>query len=356
MEENTPLDPEEEKTNPDLASESSDPEAVTPSEPILTDNRAPVYSDLEKAVADIRSQIHRVIIGQDELIESMIIALLVKGHVLIEGVPGVAKTLTAKLFARCIESEYKRIQFTPDLMPTDVLGTNVFNVKKTEFEFKPGPLFTNVVLIDEINRAPAKTQSALFEVMQERQITVDGYTYSLDEPFMVLATQNPIEQEGTYKLPEAQLDRFLFKIELGYPSAEEEMQILQRFKQDFDQEVVASVQAVLKDTEIARFAKAVESVKIGDDLLQYITLLISDTRENGDLFLGASPRASLALLKSSKAKAALSGRDFVIPEDIRAVLHPVLNHRIILSPEREMEGMTTRDLVDNIIQKTEVPR
>lgn len=357
MEENTPLDPLDAGRPQENHPNTNHSGSQTPGDPpIVNDSRDPIYWELESKVEDIRREIQKVIVGQDELIESMAIAMLVKGHILIEGVPGIAKTLTAKLFSRCIKSEYKRIQFTPDLMPTDVLGTNVFNVKKTEFEFKPGPLFTNVVLIDEINRAPAKTQSALFEVMQETQITVDGHTYVLDQPFMVLATQNPIEQEGTYKLPEAQLDRFLFKIELGYPNADEELTILKRFKEDFDQKVTNNVNPVLDAKEIGRFATAIERVTIGDDLLEYITRLISDTRDNGDLFLGASPRASLALLKSAKAKAALSGRDFVIPEDVRAVLHPVLNHRIILSPEREMEGMTTRDMVETIIKKTEVPR
>ena len=241
-------------------------------------------------------------------------------------------------------------------MPADVLGTNVFNMKNSEFEFKPGPLFGNVILIDEINRAPAKTQSALFEVMEEYQITIDGKTYPLEQPYMVLATQNPIEQEGTYKLPEAQLDRFLFRIIITYPGYEDEVAILQRFKQDFNMSLKEEVKPVLSPKELAQMKATVEKVKIEDSVLEYIAKLTTQTRQHPDLYLGASPRASINLLKSAKASAALSGRTFVTPDDVKRVLQPVMNHRLILSPEREMEGFDINDVLEEIIKDIEVPR
>ena len=286
----------------------------------------------------------------------LIAAILCDGHVLIEGVPGIAKTMTAKLLAKTVHAEFSRIQFTPDLMPSDVVGTMVFNMQTSQFYFNEGPVFSNIVLIDEINRAPAKTQSALFEVMEERQVTVDGKTYPMGFPFFVIGTQNPIEQEGTYKLPEAQLDRFLFKINMEYPSLEEEKSILRRFKEDFRQVKTAEVHSVLRGEDIRACQELVEKVHIKDELLDYIAAIIHNTRNNGDLFLGASPRASLAILKTSKAIAAMNGRDFVIPEDIQYVAYPVLNHRIILTPEREMEGYTTSDVIKDIVKKIEVPR
>ncbi len=304
----------------------------------------------------VKEQISRVIVGQEVLLNQMLVALFSGGHILLEGVPGIAKTLSAKLLARTIAAGFSRIQFTPDLMPADVLGAAVFNMKTSEFNFKAGPIFSNLVLIDEINRAPAKTQSALFEVMEEYQVTVDGVTYPMAQPFFVVATQNPIEQEGTYKLPEAQLDRFLFKIILDYPSLQEEQQILRRFRSDFNGMLRDTVAPVLTPAQIADCQKRIEQVYIREELLDYIAAIIHSTRNNGDLFLGASPRASLALLKTAKASAAIAGRNFVTPDDIRAVCFPALNHRIILTPEREMEGYTTREVLEELIKKVEVPR
>lgn len=304
----------------------------------------------------VRSELHKVIIGQDDLIDLLLAAMLTGGHVLVEGVPGIAKTLTAKLLAQTLHTGFSRIQFTPDLMPSDVIGTNVFNQKTADFSFNKGPVFSNIVLIDEINRAPAKTQAALFEVMEEYQVTVDGQTYPMAFPFFVVATQNPIEQEGTYKLPEAQLDRFIFKINITYPSLEEEKQILRRFKNDFNIVQKNLVTPVLTVEDIIACRHLIEQVHIREELLDYIATIIHHTRHNGDLFLGASPRASLALMKTSKAIAAMNGRDFVTPDDIRYVAFPVLNHRIILTPEREMEGFGGREIIEDILKTVEVPR
>jgi MoxR-like ATPase len=317
------------------------------------------YADVapvQQSAQRIRDEINKVIIGQEELLDLLIAALFTGGHVLLEGVPGIAKTLTAKLLARTVKSEFSRIQFTPDLMPADVLGTSVYNLKSGEFNFKRGPVFSNIVLIDEINRAPAKTQSSLFEVMEEQQITVDGTTYQMEQPFFVVATQNPIEQEGTYRLPEAQLDRFLFKINLKYPSLTEEQQILRRFAGDFDNRSIEQVKPVVSAKDLANCRKCIEQVYIREELMDYIASIVHATRSDADLFLGASPRASLALLRTAKAAAAMAGRDFVTPDDIRWVSEPVLNHRIILTPERDMEGFTTAEAIDSIIRKIEVPR
>jgi len=304
----------------------------------------------------VKAQISQVIVGQEDMLDLLVVALFIGGHVLLEGVPGIAKTLTAKLLAQTINTSFGRIQFTPDLMPADVVGTPVFNMKHSEFSFKPGPVFSNIVLIDEINRSPAKTQAALFEVMEEKQVTVDGVTYPMESPFFVIATQNPIEQEGTYKLPEAQLDRFLFKIILQYPSLEEEKLILRRFRNDFSGILRKQVQQVLTPSDIADCQRRIEQVYIREELLDYIAAIVHNTRNNTDLFLGASPRASLALMKTAKAVAAMSGRNFVTPDDIRYVSFPVLNHRVILTPERDMEGFTTREVLDEIVKKIEVPR
>jgi MoxR-like ATPase len=290
------------------------------------------------------------------MIELIIAALLADGHVLIEGVPGVAKTLTAKLVARCIDVPFSRIQFTPDLMPSDVIGTSVFNPQTASFSFKHGPVFCNILLIDEINRSPAKIQAALFEVMEERQITYDGITYSLPEPFIVLATQNPVEHEGTYRLPEAQLDRFLFKIEIKYPSLEEEIKILEYSHQGHTTHFTEAVKPVISGNEMIAFKKLVQSIHIENKIIKYIADLIYATRHNKALYLGASPRASVAVLRASKALAAMRGRDFVTPDDVVLALHPVLCHRIILSPEKEMEGSTAEDVVKDILKKVEVPR
>jgi MoxR-like ATPase len=304
----------------------------------------------------VKAEIGQVIVGQEDMLELLLVALFTGGHVLLEGVPGIAKTLTAKLLARTLHTEFSRIQFTPDLMPADVVGTPVFNMKASDFNFKAGPIFSNIVLIDEINRAPAKTQASLFEVMEERQVTVDGTTYPMSEPFFVVATQNPIEQEGTYKLPEAQLDRFLFKVILSYPSLAEEQTILRRFRNDFSGVLRETVKPVLSPEEIADCQRIIEQVYIREELLDYIAAIVHSTRSNADLFLGASPRASLSLMKASKAVAAISGRNFVTPDDIRYVSFPVLNHRVILTPEREMEGYTTKEVLDDIVKNIEVPR
>jgi MoxR-like ATPase len=286
----------------------------------------------------------------------LLAGLLSKGHVLLEGVPGIAKTLTVKLMAKTLDTEFKRIQFTPDLMPSDVIGTNVFNMKTSDFYFRKGPVFSNVILIDEINRAPAKTQAALFEVMEEKQVTVDGETHQLSFPLFIVATQNPIEQEGTYKLPEAQLDRFLFRVKINYPSQAEEIEILQRFKDENNEISEEKIDTVFQINDLQKCIDIIAKVHIKDELIQYIAAIVDMTRSSGDLFLGASPRASLAIMKTAKAIAAMSGRDFVIPDDIQYVAYPVLNHRIILTPEKEMEGLESEDIIKELIQKVEVPR
>lgn len=313
-------------------------------------------SSLNEAVARIRESIGQVIIGQKDSVDLLIAGILADGHLLIEGVPGVAKTLTAKLIARSIDAHFSRIQFTPDMMPSDVIGTSVFNPKTAEFDFKKGPIFGNIVLIDEINRAPAKTQSALFEVMEERQITVDGYTHRLQEPFIVIATQNPVEHEGTYRLPEAQLDRFLFKIEVKYPSLEEEIEILTRQHQHKTAEQIASVTPVLTIKEILSLRKQVLGLLVEPHLLEFVGKIIHETRNSGSLLLGGSPRASLAIVNAAKAIAAMNGRDFVTPEDIILVTPAVLRHRVILTPEKEMEGISADEVISQIIHKIEIPR
>lgn len=315
--------------------------------------------DLEKlqnSVVNIREEIHKIIIGQDEFIDFLIIALLADGHVLIEGVPGIAKTLTARLMAKCMDTDFSRIQFTPDLMPSDILGTSVLNMQKAEFEFKPGPIFSNLILIDEINRAPAKTQSALFEVMEERQATIDGKTYQMESPFMILSTQNPIEQEGTYALPEAQLDRFLFKINIDYPNLEEEIEIIKSHHERKGEDAISKISKILTEAEISSFKKKVHDVIVDEKIMKYIAEIINKTRNHPHLYLGASPRASIVVLNTSKANAAINGRDFVTPEDVRKVLNPALRHRLIVTAEREMEGITTDKVIDLIIQSIEIPR
>jgi MoxR-like ATPase len=313
-------------------------------------------SGLSEAVERVRTEIGKVIVGQVEMVDLLLAAILADGHVLIEGVPGVAKTLTAKLLARCIDVHFSRIQFTPDLMPSDVLGTSVFNPQNASFQYKKGPVFSNIVLIDEINRSPAKTQAALFEVMEEKQVTFDGITYTMDQPFMVLATQNPIEHEGTYRLPEAQLDRFLCKIEVNYPTLEEEMQILKNTHEGKTTHFQDVVQQVLTGAEIGHYRQLINSLHIEEKVMEYIARLIHETRNNKSLFLGGSPRASVAVLKTSKAIAAMQGRDFVTPDDVIRVLPAVLRHRILLTPEKEMEGTTPNEIIQGILKKVEVPR
>ncbi|MEP6584499.1 MAG: MoxR family ATPase [Ginsengibacter sp.] len=311
---------------------------------------------LNDAVNVIRNEIGKVIVGQHEMVDMLMIGLLCDGHILIEGVPGVAKTLTAKLMAKIIDADFSRIQFTPDLMPSDVLGTSVFNPGVGEFQFKKGPIFSNIILIDEINRAPAKTQAALFEVMEERQVTIDGSTHIMEYPFIVLATQNPIEQEGTYRLPEAQLDRFLFKINVKYPSLEEEINILLNQQSLAQNILLEDVKKVISPDDVLLYRQTIQNVLIDPKLVEFIAKIVNETRNNSSLFLGASPRASLAILRAAKANAAIKGRDFVKPEDIVEMATPVIRHRIILTPEKEMEGITPDELIQNIISSIEVPR
>ena len=311
---------------------------------------------LQESIQAIKQELNTVIVGQHKMIDQLLVAILSNGHVLLEGVPGVAKTITAKLLAKTLSIGFSRIQFTPDLMPSDILGTSVFDLKKSEFEFKKGPIFSNLILIDEINRAPAKTQAALFEVMEERQITMDGTTYAMTAPFLVIATQNPIEQEGTYRLPEAQLDRFLFKINIDYPKLEEEIHILQKEHALLSDNKLGNIKTLLTAEAIQQFQVLVKQVIVEPNLLEYIAKLVVNTRENGFLYLGASPRASIAILNAAKGFAALRGRDFVTPEDIKEAAIPVLQHRVIVTPEREMEGITSKEIIQQIIESIEIPR
>ncbi|MFM2393619.1 MAG: hypothetical protein RLZZ546_1601 [Bacteroidota bacterium] len=314
------------------------------------------FVDEIKLIENVVQQASKKLIGQKELIDLMMICILSDGHILLEGVPGIAKTLTAKTVAKTIGANFSRIQFTPDLMPADIIGTSIFNMSNSTFSFKKGPIFSNVILIDEINRAPAKTQSALFEVMEERQISFDGTTYQMQEPFIVIATQNPIEQEGTYRLPEAQLDRFMMKILIDYPSYEDEMEILHRYKNTSGKLDLSDVASVLNEDNIKKFKEKIKEVNIHDQIISYITSIVQETRNHGRIYLGASPRASLSILKSAKVAAILAGRNFVVPDDVQYVAPHILNHRIILTPEAEMSGVTPHQLVKEIIKKVEVPR
>jgi MoxR-like ATPase len=311
---------------------------------------------VRQAGRSIEENIGRMVIGQSDLIEKLLLGILADGHVLIEGVPGVAKTLSAKLLARSIESEFSRIQFTPDLMPSDVIGTSVYEQKEARFSFKKGPVFANILLADEINRAPAKTQAALFEVMEERQVTVDGVRYPLEPPFNVFATQNPIEQEGTYRLPEAQLDRFLFKVRVDHPAEGEELEILKAYHGKEKGPDPESLDPVIDRATVQELRRIVEKVHVEEGVLRYIARIVDRTRGHRALYLGASPRASLSILSASKAVAALQGRDFVSPEDIKYVAPSVMAHRIILTPEKEMEGERTEDVIASLIDEVEVPR
>ena len=313
-------------------------------------------SNIKQTTEALKHEIGKYIIGQHQTIDLLLIALLADGHVLLEGVPGVAKTLMAKLLAKTIDAQFKRIQFTPDLMPSDVIGTMIYNAKTNDFEFKRGPLFANIVLTDEINRAPAKTQAALFEAMEERQITVDGTTHILDSPFMVLATQNPIEQEGTYRLPEAQLDRFLFKIEVFYPSLEEEKEILKTFHANKNVVDFTTVKSFLNASAITALRHTVQQVHVEENLMSYIAQIIHETRYHPYILLGASPRASLAVMNASKACATVRGRDFISPDDIKFVTPHILKHRITLTPEKEMEGVLVTEIINQVLEKIEIPR
>jgi len=311
---------------------------------------------VRESIQQVKNEIGKIIVGQEKLVELLLTALLANGHVLLEGFPGLAKTLSAKILARTISSDFKRIQFTPDLMPSDVLGTAVFNFKNSEFEYKKGPIFTNIVLIDEINRAPAKTQAALFEVMEERQVSAEGITYPMAKPFIIIATQNPIDMEGTYRLPEAQMDRFMFKIVVDYPNVEEEIEILSRFHTKKNSIDLDSIQATLTESKIGEHQDLVKSVVVEPKLIQYIAEIINKTRSYRDIQIGASPRASLALLSGAKALAVIRGRDFITPDDINDLTGPVINHRISLSPEKEMEGVSPSAIVDALVKSIEIPR
>ncbi len=307
-------------------------------------------------VESVKKEFEKLLVGQPQMIELLLAGILSDGHVLIEGVPGVAKTLAAKILARTVDVGFSRVQFTPDLMPSDVLGTSIFNMKSAEFEFRAGPIFSNIVLIDEINRAPAKTQSALFEVMEERQVTLDGKTHKMEAPFMVVATQNPVEQEGTYRLPEAQLDRFLFKIEVSYPSVQEEIQMLASLHERKGINDLSQIKPVLTKAQIQSYREVVQAVHVDTKLFNYIAGIIQETRKSGDIFLGASPRATIYLMNAAKSLAVLRGRDFITPEDVKFMALPVLRHRIILTPEKEMEGFNEDDIIKRIMDKVEVPR
>ncbi|WP_019038573.1 AAA family ATPase [Psychroflexus tropicus] len=323
--------------------------------PIEFNNRIPL-EELKSSVDSISHELSKVIVGQEDFVKLLIVGLLTDGHVLIEGVPGIAKTITSKLFAKAIHTDFNRIQFTPDLMPSDVLGTSILKADQSDFEFKKGPIFSNIVLIDEINRAPAKTQAALFEVMEEKQITMDGNEYKMPPPFMVIATQNPIEQEGTYALPEAQLDRFLFKLKIEYPNLEDEVKIMKLQHERKSTLALDQIEPVMSVETLLKFRDQIHDIVVEDKIFDYIAEIVLQTRKHPHLILGGSPRASLSILKVAKAFAATQGRDFVTPEDVKSSLKPVLNHRIILSPEKEMEGTTPEQVIDLIQNTVEIPR
>lgn len=307
-------------------------------------------------IEELRQQISQVIVGQSENIDLLLTAVLANGHVLLEGVPGVAKTLLARLLSKLIDAKFSRVQFTPDLMPSDVLGTNVFNMKTSDFDFHAGPVFADIVLVDEINRAPAKTQAALFEVMEERQVTIDGTTHPMGQFYTILATQNPVEQEGTYKLPEAQTDRFMMKITMGYPSLEEEVAILELHHANQRLASLENIEPVITKEQLVELRQMLDSVFVDPTLLRYIAAIVMQTRQSKAVFLGASPRASVALLQASKAYALLQGRNFVAPDDVRFVCPSILQHRLILTAEAEMEGITPLKAVHRLIEKVEVPK
>ena len=303
----------------------------------------------------LKQEVGKVIVGQDDVVNQILISIFSGGHALLIGVPGLAKTLMVNTISQALGLDFKRIQFTPDLMPSDILGSEILDENR-HFKFIKGPIFSNIILADEINRTPPKTQAALLEAMQERAVTVSGHHYKLDLPYFVLATQNPIEQEGTYPLPEAQLDRFLFKIDIDYPNLEEEIEILNREHDLKGDKKINQITTYLSEAKIKEFQGLVNQIIIESHLIKYIADIIVNTRNNPFLYLGASPRASIAILKSSKAFAAMNGRDFVTPEDIKQAAIPVLQHRVIVTPEREMEGVTSKQIIKQIIEAVEIPR
>ncbi|MBQ7691076.1 MAG: MoxR family ATPase [Muribaculaceae bacterium] len=313
-------------------------------------------SQFSAQIDRLRQRIATVIVGQQQAVDLILTAILADGHVLLEGVPGVAKTLLARMTARLVDARFSRIQFTPDLMPSDVLGTTVFNMKTSEFDFHEGPVFADVVLVDEINRAPAKTQAALFEVMEERQVSIDGTTHRMGDLYTIIATQNPVEQEGTYKLPEAQLDRFLLKVEMGYPNVDEEVEILQRHQSNVRHAKLDGLDPIITRDQLLALRRTMQQVLVDGTLLRYIAQIVQQTRTSRAVYLGASPRAAVAMLQCSKAYALLQGRDFVTPDDIKAVTPSVLQHRVMLTAEAEMQGYTVAKLVQNLIDKVEVPK
>ena len=306
----------------------------------------------------MKQEAQKVIVGQTELFELVVVSLFSGGHVLLEGVPGTAKTLIAKTLAMIVSGQFSRVQFTPDLMPSDIVGTSVFDLATNQFNLKRGPVFTNVLLADEINRAPAKTQSALLECMEERQVSIDGVRYELSPPFMVLATQNPIEYEGTYPLPEAQLDRFLFKLRVDYPSSEVETQILMNYHNGFNATrlEVVGIESVVDSTSLQACQSEIQAITVEDSIFNYIVGLATASRNSSELVLGGSPRASISLLLASKAYAALQGRDYILPDDVKFLAPHVYRHRILLKPEAEIEGLTPDDVIDRLLAEAEIPR
>ena len=304
----------------------------------------------------LRDSIAQIIVGQTQATDLLLTSVIARGHVLIEGVPGVAKTLLARVTAQLIDARFSRVQFTPDLMPSDVLGTTVYNMKTGDFDFHPGPVFADVVLADEINRAPAKTQAALFEVMEERQVTVDGTPRAMSDVFTIIATQNPVEQEGTYKLPEAQLDRFLMKITMDYPTTDEEVEILLRHQASAAFTRVDRLEPLLTPADLATLRDAAQQVRVEASLLRYIAEIVDTTRHSKAVYLGASPRAAVAILSSAKAYALLQERDFVTPDDIKTVAPFVMHHRLLLTAEAEMQGYTPLQVAQRLIDKVEVPQ
>lgn len=306
----------------------------------------------------VKREMSRVLVGQEEVVEHVLIAALARGHVLIEGVPGLGKTLLVRALSHVLGCDFKRIQFTPDLMPSDVTGGNIFDQQQNGFVFMPGPVFTQLLLADEINRAPAKTQSALLEAMQDRSVTADGVTRPLPEPFAVIATQNPVESQGTYPLPEAQLDRFLVKVEVSHPSRDAERQILMNYLNGFDPSALDRVglQQLLSVELFLQLQQALQSIRVDNEIVNYVTDIVARTRSHRSVYLGASPRASIGLLHTSRAKAATEGRDFVVPDDVKAFAPAVLRHRLVLHPDAELEGISPDDCIDSILREALVPR